>query len=117
MAAKKAAAKKRQHEGTQSTSVTRKTQNYGESELKNKTSKIPVDILQDIQNPARVRVEASVTKNMGNYESIRVGVMVEMPCAPNEKDVTRMYKYLSQRVYDMTAEEVDLAVDGDLLQI
>lgn len=118
MAKDKAAATKRQHEGSQTVSVTRKvrtTDGSHEEEVKNKTSKIPVDNIQDIQHAARVRVEASVTKNMGNYESIRVGVMVEMPCAPEEKAVNKMYSYLSQRVYDMTCEEVELAQDGEYL--
>lgn len=36
--------------------------------------------------PAYVRVSAGMTKNMGNYESLRVDVSVSMPCYAEEVD-------------------------------
>ncbi len=107
------AVNRRKHEGSQTVTKSAKHPNYGEAEIKNQTGKIPVDNLQDVANPARVRVEASATKNIGNYESVRVGVMIDMPCAPTTKAVDQMYKYLSQRVYDLTCEEIDAIPNGE----
>jgi hypothetical protein len=36
--------------------------------------------------PAYVRVAAGMTKNMGNYESLRVDVSITMPCYAEEVD-------------------------------
>lgn len=36
--------------------------------------------------PAYVRVSAGVTKNLGNYESLRLDVAISMPCYPEEID-------------------------------
>jgi len=48
-------------------------------------------------NPATVSVKKGITKNMGNYESVRIDVMVSVPCYIEEIDT----------VYD----EVDTTVD------
>lgn len=47
-------------------------------------------------DPARVRVNAGVTKNLGNYESLRVDVAISVPC----------YKEMVQETFDAVAEEV-----------
>jgi len=35
---------------------------------------------------ATVKVSLGVTKNMGNYESLRIGVDLSLPCSPVEAD-------------------------------
>ena len=38
--------------------------------------------VQDYEGePARVRVEGSVTRNLGDFNSVKVGVVLELPCA------------------------------------
>lgn len=54
--------------------------------------------------PARVRMSAGVTKNMGNYESLRVDVSIEMPCDPKAVD----------KVAEDTAEKVSQLLDDEV---
>lgn len=78
--------------------------------IREEESKIPVDDLQDIQNPARVRVSGGITKKTGGeFEFIRVDVSVEMPCAPNEKAVKKTYKDTAALVEKMIEKEVAYA--------
>lgn len=37
-------------------------------------------ISEAIKNPASVATELSITKNMDNYESMKVGVVISSPC-------------------------------------
>lgn len=46
---------------------------------------------------ARVRAGASMTINIGNYESIKVDAGVELPCAPSA--VTEEFKKAWEEVY------------------
>ncbi len=59
---------------------------------------------------AYVRVDGSVTRNMGDYNSIRVGVMVELPCYPTTSEVDRAIGWCSEKVDDKVARELRLAV-------
>jgi hypothetical protein len=58
---------------------------------------------------AKVRVGGGVTRNMGDYESVRCHVEIEMPCVPEWDSVNEMYAELSNYVYDRLADEVALA--------
>jgi hypothetical protein len=40
------------------------------------------------ENPATVRVTAGITKNMGNYNSLKVEVAVSVPCHPTRVEET-----------------------------
>ncbi len=61
---------------------------------------------------AYVRVEGSVTRNMGDYNSVRVAVMVEMPCYPTASDVDRAHGWCSSQVDQKIQHELRVAV-GD----
>lgn len=56
---------------------------YGGKE-RNRQEKITVR--KFLVEPAYVRVNAGSTKNMGNYESLRVDVSVSIPCYTEEID-------------------------------
>lgn len=99
---------RKRHEGSASVSSEHKSGRDTVSE-KSDVKKIPIDDLQDVPNPARVRVLGSVTKNLGNYESVRVGVEIEMPCLPNTEAIDATYKNLSQHVDEKIQEEMALA--------
>lgn len=58
---------------------------------------------------AYMRVEGSVTRNMGDYNSVRVAVMVEMPCYPTNAEVDRCYLWCSEKVEDKIQEELRVA--------
>lgn len=55
--------------------------------------------------PAFIKVGAGVTKNLGDFESLRVDVAITMPCRVEDIDTT--YEELSTKVADMLDSEVD----------
>lgn len=38
---------------------------------------------------ARVTVSAHMTKNLGNYESAKIGIEVSLPCFPTQAEIVR----------------------------
>ena len=56
-------------------------------------------------DPAFVRVSAGVTKNLGNYESLRVDVSITAPCYIEE--VNAVQKNVAELVASMLDEEVE----------
>lgn len=69
--------------GTGTTSVQDKQTNTEKVEQET----IPGTVLET--HPfAEVGVEASMTRNLGNYESLRLQCSVRLPCAPDEIDDT-----------------------------
>jgi hypothetical protein len=54
--------------------------------------------------PAKVGVEFGVTVNMGNFESVKIAVRVEVPCYREE--VEDVYKQASSFVEDKCRDEV-----------
>lgn len=53
--------------------------------------------------PALVKCGAGVTRNMGNYESLRIDVAVTLPCHPDEVEAT--YSTAADFVAEKLAEE------------
>lgn len=84
--------------------VTRR--NYDKS-VTTEMEKIRVPGFKGIE-PARVRLGGSVTRNLGDFNSARVEVMIEMPCLPEMSEV--------QRVYDMLSEKLDELIPQELLK-
>lgn len=71
------------------------------------TEEQPLEVRQFFTEPAKVRAEASRTINLGNYESIRIAVAVEMPCYVEEVEVGM--QETSNMVSDfLNAEEVNI---------
>ncbi len=62
---------------------------------------------------AFLRVEGSVTRNMGDFNSIRIAVMVEMPCYPNAADVDDCYDWCSELVDNKLQRELRVATGQD----
>lgn len=56
-------------------------------------------------DPAFVRVNAGVTKNLGNYESLRVDVSLTVPCYVEEMEAVQ--KRTAELVATMLDEEVE----------
>lgn len=74
--------------------------------------RLPVD-LGNYQGPVGyVRVEGSVTQNMGDFNSVRVAVAVEMPCRPTPEGADRMYQWCSGFVDERVNSELDMATGG-----
>lgn len=55
--------------------------------------------------PAYVRVSEGVTKNMGNYESLRIDVAITVPCYL--ENIGQTFENVSDTVNSMLNEEVD----------
>lgn len=49
-------------------------------------------------NPSKVGVGAGVTKNMGNFESIRIDVSLARPCGTSAEAEDQAFEYTSQWV-------------------
>lgn len=62
------------------------------------------------ENPARVRVGGSVTRNLGDFNSVRVEVSVELPCQPTEADIDNASSYASHLVDGYIARELAIAL-------
>jgi hypothetical protein len=58
---------------------------------------------------ARVRVAGSITKNLGDYNSARVEVMVEVPCYPEATEIDRAYQWASSLIDQYIVTELDKA--------
>jgi hypothetical protein len=54
--------------------------------------------------PAYVRINAGVTKNMGNYESLRLDVSVTVPCYTEE--IEEVAERVSDKVAEMLEDEL-----------
>ena len=56
--------------------------------------------------PAIVRVGLGATLNMGNYESMRVGVDIELPCTEKQVPATfnRARKFARKKLAELIAE-------------
>jgi hypothetical protein len=74
---------------------------------------IEKDVHLFITDPAYIRVNAGVTKNMGNFESLRVDVSITMPCY--REAVEEVFEVLSDKVATLLDNEVDqyLGVEED----
>lgn len=51
-----------------------------------------------VTEPARVRVAKHLTRNLGNYESAKVSVSVEVPCYAEESEIDRAFEFASCKV-------------------
>jgi hypothetical protein len=69
--------------------------------------KVPVPVFATA--PAYIEIEGSVTRNMGNYNSSRVGVMIRWPCYPEASEVERTKQYVSGLLERYILEEMELA--------
>jgi hypothetical protein len=62
-----------------------------------------------LSTPARVGVDLSQTVNMGNFESVRVGVLLQIPCYAEEAGGA--YEFASKFCKERVVAERDAAVD------
>lgn len=93
------------------TQVRRSGYNFGEqySEPERETTeKITVPIFETA--PAYVRVSASTTRNMGDFNSVKVSVDVSLPCYPEGSEIDRAYDICSAWVNQKIQDELEYAV-------
>ena len=80
---------------------------YGQETMSSETISVPV--LRGIE-PARVRVGGSLTINLGNYQSAKVDVSVELPCLPEASEIQRAYLEASRLTDDFIRREKEIVV-------
>lgn len=66
-----------------------------------------IEITTFVTNPAYVTFACSTTKNMGNYESLRMEVRVSLPCYIEEID----------EMYNTAKDWVDTRLDKELSEL
>lgn len=74
----------------------------------------------DCANPAYVGVQQALTRNLGNYESLKLGVNISLPCLPNEDSIRDTFnravelasEFMDEQ-FNLAAEELDLEVGDD----
>lgn len=70
--------------------------------------KIQVPIFGRV-TPAKVEVEGSVTRNLGDFNSCRVAVRVKLPCYPEISEIDRVYLLTSNLVDRYVERELNIA--------
>lgn len=80
---------------------------YGREEESNEKIRVP-DLAAQLGNtpPARVRIGGGLTRNLGDYNSARVDVMIELPCLPEISEC--------RRVADLISAQLDELIPGEL---
>ena len=77
--------------------------------VSNKEHDLELDANESLVNPARVSVKLGITKNLGNFNSLRVDVQVEYPCEPKEEAVASTVKRVSGWVQMFIEQEIEEA--------
>jgi hypothetical protein len=66
-------------------------------------------VVQDVEvfevEPAYIRVNVGVTKNLGNYESLRVDASISVPCY--KELIAQTFESVASTVNTLLADEVD----------
>ncbi len=58
---------------------------------------------------AYVRVDGGITKNLGDYNSVKVGVSITRPCKDDDAEIRNTYGQLSVMVEELVATELSVA--------
>lgn len=84
-------------------------------DVKAKVSAVNKEIVTELDcaNPAYVRVDGGLTKNLGDYNSAKIGVSVSLPCLPNKDAIKACYKEASELVDEFMDSEYKNAI-GDI---
>lgn len=73
-----------------------------------------VDEAADLpEHPSRVRVGGSLTKNLGDYESAKISVSIEMPCGNSPSDIRKAYKRVRALVEKCMEDEYQEVIGND----
>jgi len=83
---------------------------YGDNPAEDSEERITVPIFET--DPAHVSVSGGVTINLGDFNSVKMSVMVTLPCLPVDSEIQRAYALASKRV-DMFLSEEETRILGD----
>lgn len=99
--------KRRRVNGTEGTAVRSITKKQS-GEVVSESSDVTRFASVDEPAPAYVTISGKLTKNLGNYESVQIGVSVTLPCPPTSKDVHA----IRERASKMVEEFVDMELQN-----
>ncbi len=68
-----------------------------------------LDVPVFVTDPAYVEVQGSITRNMGDFNSVRIQVSLSMPALPEMSEVERVYAMASAWVEERLESEMSLA--------
>lgn len=68
-------------------------------------------------DPARIRVGGAATKNLGDYNSAKVEVSIDLPALPELTEMVRAYQIASDLVDQMVRNELSMATTGTVLEV
>lgn len=63
-----------------------------------------------------VSVAGGVTRNMGDFNNVKVYVSVSLPCYPEDTEVRRAYMHASTLIDELLPSELDKAMGVDNVQ-
>ena len=81
------------------------------SEEKETLETIPCPTFGEVE-VGRINVRGSITRNLGDFNSVRVEVGLELPCLPELSEVDRVYNIASNFVEEKIKAELDNATVG-----
>ena len=100
---------KKGNEGTVTKSVEKKNRGVVVSSSENVEKFKGAECL----NPAYVTVNGSITKNLGDFNSIRVQVGISLPCEPAELEVRATFDKASAMVDEFVGLELENALGSE----
>lgn len=59
------------------------------------------------EHPAFIQVSGGMTKNLGNYESCKLGISISVPCATDEESIRETYQRVSDLLDELMQTEND----------
>ena len=94
---------RRKREGTVSKKVTHKSG----AEVVKETENTDKFYVGDEVNPAYVGVTVGYTKNLGNYESVKVNVSISVPVKPKESEIRKSFDNVSELCEELLKTEME----------
>lgn len=79
----------------------------GRDEQLEEDMQVDRETIATVPNPAYVGVNAAATINLGNYESMKIGISISRPCLPTDKAIKRMYRKVAKTVARLVKQEED----------
>lgn len=86
------------------------TINTSRTGREDKSRSLEIEDELDCANPGYVGVSLGMTKNMGEYNSLKMGVHISLPCLPTDKAVQKTYRKASRMAAEFLDEEYENAM-------
>lgn len=84
---------------------TRSIYKQGRMILKDEESEeIEVVRFEDDAATCTVSVDKAITKNLGNYNSLKISGFISVPCYLNDEEIDRAFEYAAKKLDDRVGE-------------